>query len=64
MTIQLYNMVTDGRRTGIVTRIQGGLAEVSYPTKVPEAWAHLARSYETVPLMDLRRMDPPVRLAA
>jgi hypothetical protein len=60
MKISVYDRVTDGRRTGIVMAIQGGLATVSWPPRkrVPKAWENLMRSIETVPLMDLRAIEP------
>jgi hypothetical protein len=66
MTIEPYSLVTDGRRTGAVMAMQGGLARVSWePAKrVPLAWAELMRSIETTPLLDLRTIQPPRRLAA
>ena len=65
MVIQLYSLVTDGRRTGIVTKILGGHAEVSFANpKAPEAWQALMREYVTIPLVDLRPMELPRPLAA
>lgn len=61
MNIQPYDRVTNGRRTGIVMAIRGGLAMVSFPpTKpVPPEWTELMRSIELEPLAELRPTTLP-----
>jgi hypothetical protein len=66
MNIQPYDLVTDGRRTGIVMAIYGAIATVSWEPKqknLPTSWAMLMRPIETTPLLDLRTIEPQ-RLAA
>jgi hypothetical protein len=58
MLVHPYSLVTDGRRTGIVTRVQGAMAQVGWYKKVPKAWEHLIRDYQIIPLMDLRLIEP------